>query len=216
MFHSGTILARIIVIFNVRLKIGYVPILLPVLRQNMLMYVRHQNALNRLRASIMNRQNRQTFFITLCAMALSLPSLAQTPDSQKDTSTTDNTLICGPLIYGDWVTTDGVSRVNIHDCENDKICGEISFLSDPTVLDRLNADPALRDRQILGSNLLSEFSTSKKNKYKGKIYNPEDGKTYKSNIKLDLDNRLKVKGCLGPFCKTQYWNRPENCSSLNG
>ena len=125
-------------------------------------------------------------------------------------------LKCGPLIYGDWVTDDGESIVTIDDCAHSKICGTISFLSDPDTLDGNNTNPALRDRKLLGSTLLSEFSAGRDNNYKGKMYNPVNGKTYKSKLKLTETASLKVKGCVGPFCETQLWVRPNECPKFGG
>jgi len=123
-------------------------------------------------------------------------------------------LKCGPLVYGDWVTDDRESIVTIDDCAQSKICGTISFLSDPDTLDENNTNPALRGRKLIGVHLLSEFSAGRDNNYKGKIYNPVNGKTYKSKLKLNETASLKVKGCVGPFCETQLWVRPNECQKL--
>ena len=125
-------------------------------------------------------------------------------------------LKCRPNIYGDWVTDDGVSLVTINACDQNEICGTLSFLSDPDTLDGNNANPALRSRKLLGSNLLSEFSEGRDNNYKGRIYNPANGKTYKSKLKLTETASLKVKGCVGPFCETQLWVRPSECPKFGG
>lgn len=40
----------------------------------------------------------------------------------------------------------------------------------------------------------------------GKILQPSTGKVY--NSKMDLNgNTLRVRGCVGPFCKSQTWAR---------
>ena len=43
----------------------------------------------------------------------------------------------------------------------------------------------------------------------GRIYNPEDGKTYKCKLTLQDDGTLKVRGYVGMsiFGKTQIWRR---------
>ena len=43
----------------------------------------------------------------------------------------------------------------------------------------------------------------------GRIYNPEDGKTYKCKLTLQDDGTLKVRGYVGLsiFGKTQIWRR---------
>ena len=56
--------------------------------------------------------------------------------------------------------------------------------------------------------MLDGFEKSGDKWKKGRIYNPEDGKSYKSSIRLDDDpNVLKVKGCIAFFCQSQYWTR---------
>jgi len=63
-----------------------------------------------------------------------------------------------------------------------------------------------------GPRILSEFRAKSKNKYKGRIFNPRNGKSYKSIIKVSEMGDLKVKGCLGPVCETKIWMRPEICN----
>ena len=41
----------------------------------------------------------------------------------------------------------------------------------------------------------------------GKIYNPENGKTYRSVLKPAGPDTLKVSGCVFIFCETQTWKR---------
>lgn len=39
----------------------------------------------------------------------------------------------------------------------------------------------------------------------GKLLNPEDGRTYRGSVKRTGRNTLQLKGCAGPFCRTQTW-----------
>ena len=41
--------------------------------------------------------------------------------------------------------------------------------------------------------------------WRGAIYDPKRGKTYRSELKRRDANTLEVKGCIGPFCQTQVW-----------
>jgi hypothetical protein len=41
----------------------------------------------------------------------------------------------------------------------------------------------------------------------GRICNPEDGRSYASNIALLNPNTLEVNGCVLLFCKRQVWRR---------
>lgn len=114
-------------------------------------------------------------------------------------------------ILGSWKTDSGSAIVDISFCEPNSPCGEITWV-DPngaSVVDRNNPDDSLKTRPLVGVMMLWGFE-AKGDKWKGgKIYNPKDGKTYKSKISLNDDGRLKVKGCVGPICKTQLWTRVE-------
>ena len=116
---------------------------------------------------------------------------------------------------GMWLTDSGKSHVKIEAC-GDKLCGEIVWLKEPNntdgsaKLDINNENEAMRSRPILGLKLLSNFTGKGPGKWDGgKIYNPEDGKTYNSKLKEAGSNALKVSGCVFIFCKTQNWTRVE-------
>ncbi len=72
--------------------------------------------------------------------------------------------------------------------------------------DQNNPNPALRNRPVQGITLLSNF-VADGDSWRGQIYDPRKGKTYKSFVKLNPNGTLSVKGCLGPFCQTQTWTR---------
>jgi len=114
-------------------------------------------------------------------------------------------------IVGSWMTDTRSAIVDISFCEPESPCGEITWV-DPngaSVVDRNNPDESLQERPLVGVMMLWGFK-AKGDKWKGgKIYNPKDGKTYKSKVSLNDDGTLKVKGCVGPICKTQTWTRAE-------
>tara|TARA_B100001123_G_scaffold99228_1_gene114504 strand:- start:999 stop:1484 length:486 start_codon:yes stop_codon:yes gene_type:complete len=94
------------------------------------------------------------------------------------------------------------------ECE-DKICGTIEHIfveegKDPKlVLDENNKDKELRSRTLIGSDILYEIDKKPDSKrtFIGKIYNPEEGKSYKSKIR-QLDNgNLEIKGCFAVVCR---------------
>jgi uncharacterized protein (DUF2147 family) len=113
-----------------------------------------------------------------------------------------------PLEGTTWRTQSGAGTVRIEQC-GALTCGRI-LTGTPkpgeTGLDFRNPNPALRARALIGANILSNFVRQPDDSYKrGTIYNPEDGKTYRSEFKLKPDGKLEVKGCVGPFCQTQIW-----------
>ncbi|WP_184004414.1 DUF2147 domain-containing protein [Stakelama sediminis] len=110
-------------------------------------------------------------------------------------------------VTGKWKTEDGKAIVTIGHCGS-QICGKITQIlkSDrgPNPKDTNNPDPKLRDRPLEGLMILTGFSEDG-DEWKGRIYSPEEGKTYRSILERDGQNGLKVKGCIAFFCKTQHW-----------
>lgn len=114
---------------------------------------------------------------------------------------------------GLWETEGGRSRVLIESCDSG-LCGRLVWLKDPVnsdgtdVLDTKNADEGLRNRPVLGIELLSGFAEAGRGRWTGgRIYNPEDGKTYSSRLVLRDDGTLRVRGCVLFICKSQIWVR---------
>ena len=112
-------------------------------------------------------------------------------------------------ITGQWLTVEKDSLVEIAPC-GPAICGRIARILAPTPkgppTDTNNPNPALRNRPIQGLTILSGF-TDKGTSWEGSIYDPRSGRTYRSLLKLQPDGRLQVKGCFGPFCRSQLWGR---------
>ena len=114
-------------------------------------------------------------------------------------------------IFGFWLTSGSV--VKIENCNN-QVCGKIItiFVDDEvdpkSILDDNNKNKSLRDRMLIGIDLLSEFEINDQDQktFKGgKIYDPRSGNTYKSNLYLDQSGILKVEGCLAFICDGEEW-----------
>lgn len=110
-------------------------------------------------------------------------------------------------INGRWITDDGSAVVTVAQCGG-QICGRITTVlkaapGAPKV-DAGNPDPALRTRPIVGLPILTSF-VDKGDDWRGRIYDPRNGKTYKSIVKRNADGTLKVQGCIAFFCQTQVW-----------
>ena len=113
-------------------------------------------------------------------------------------------------VEGRWVTEEGDAIVTVAPCGKN-LCGTISrFLVTPPEgagqRDVNNPDPKLRTRRILGLPVLSGF-TEDGDEWRGRIYDPKSGKSYRSVLRRRNANTLEVKGCIGPFCQTQVWRR---------
>lgn len=71
-------------------------------------------------------------------------------------------------------------------------------------VDSKNPDPAQRTRAIEGIRILTGL-TAAADRWKGRIYDPESGRTYRAEL-TRAGGTLKLKGCLfGPLCRTQEW-----------
>ena len=106
---------------------------------------------------------------------------------------------------GTWLTETGTSRVRIAPCGGG-FCGTI--VSAPGKgLDAKNPDPSLRERSVVGIQILSAPQADGAG-FSGTLYNPNDGKTYSGSLKLTGPNTLEVAGCvMSVFCKRQTWTR---------
>ncbi len=131
-----------------------------------------------------------------------------TPALFLATTLISTTALAKPLEGTVWRTASGSGTIKIEACGG-KTCGRIltgASKAGETGLDFRNPSPALRTRTLVGLNILSGFTRQPDFSYKGgTIYNPEDGKSYRSEFKLKRDGNLEVKGCVGPFCQTQIW-----------
>lgn len=119
-------------------------------------------------------------------------------------------LWAGAPIEGRWVTAEKDAVITIGDCGR-KLCGRISkFLVPPPQgadqRDVNNRNPDLRSRKLLGMPVLTGF-VEEDDLWRGRIYDPKNGKTYRSVIRRINATTLEVKGCIGPFCQTQTWKR---------
>lgn len=122
----------------------------------------------------------------------------------------------GDEILGIWMTDEGKAKIEIYK-EGDKYSGKIVWLKEPRneqgvlKLDKENSDKTLRSRQILGINLVSGFTFDGDDRWEGgDIYDPENGKTYSSYMKLKR-GKLEVRGYVGisMFGRTVVWTKSQ-------
>ncbi len=113
-------------------------------------------------------------------------------------------------IHGNWVTQDRDAIVKISKC-GDTVCGRIhKYLVTPpngvNQKDTNNPNKKLRNRKLLGIAILTGFKPDGKI-WRGKVYDPKSGKTYRSEVSLTSQTKLKMKGCIAFFCQGQNWTR---------
>ncbi|WP_298335433.1 DUF2147 domain-containing protein [uncultured Erythrobacter sp.] len=113
-------------------------------------------------------------------------------------------------ITGRWVTEDRDAVVEIKRCGS-VTCGRIAqFLVEPPdgadQRDINNPEARLRTRKLLGLPILTQFREDD-DLWRGRIYDPNSGKSYRSVIRRMGTNTIEVRGCIGPFCQAQTWRR---------
>ncbi len=110
-------------------------------------------------------------------------------------------------IVGRYVTEDGSGVIEIARC-GASVCGRLVRIlkSEPGApkTDVNNSDAALRSRPILGLPILTGFTDAGKD-WRGRIYDPRNGKSYKSIVSREANGTLKVQGCIAFLCQTQVW-----------
>ncbi|MFK7890944.1 MAG: DUF2147 domain-containing protein [Granulosicoccus sp.] len=116
---------------------------------------------------------------------------------------------------GYWTTSNMTSVVKTERCE-ESLCGKIVWLWDVAVKgkdmrDVENAAEARKNQPLVGLPLFSRFK-KEGDAWRGRIYNPEDGRTYRATVSLRSTDILRLKGCWGPFCLTRYWRRLSSIS----
>jgi uncharacterized protein (DUF2147 family) len=142
------------------------------------------------RARIGRRMEQAVRPVLLAAIAAALaaPALAQAQDPT-----------------GTWLTASGDTRVRIARCGG-AYCGTI--VSSTYRKDTNNADPAKRDRDIVGVQIIWDLRPGSDG-FSGQLYNPQDGRTYAGKLKLTGPGSLNLSGCVlgGLFCRSQTWTR---------
>ena len=110
-------------------------------------------------------------------------------------------------ILGVWKTEGNDAEILIYKCSV-KYCGKIVWSRDPNypadskagtpgtpILDHNNPNLKLRKSPLVGLQILYDFMFAGDNVWTGgKIYNPDNGKTYSGKMTLVSPNRLNVRG----------------------
>jgi uncharacterized protein (DUF2147 family) len=125
-----------------------------------------------------------------------------------------NVSVANDVIEGVWIVEDGDGLIEFQ-LQDDRLIGVIvGSVSDPehakpARYDDLNPDPGLRERPLLGLAIVTNLVSSGSDEWKGQIYDPNTGKTYKCTITLVSADTLKIRGYIGfsLLGQTRIWTR---------
>lgn len=106
---------------------------------------------------------------------------------------------------GVWLAQDG-AHVRVSNC-GEALCATVVAPRpgvDPDTgapwTDRHNPDPALRDRSIVGVQVLYDMAPDGPGRWSGTLYNSDDGHTYSGHL-LELNERtIRIEGCALVIC----------------
>ncbi len=96
---------------------------------------------------------------------------------------------------GTWLRDNGNSRVRVAPC-GDSLCGTIVWLKDA------------EGPSKVGQRVFFDMKPDGANKWSGKAFNPEDGKTYSGTMSLS-GSSLTTAGCVlgGMICRSVNWRK---------
>ena len=160
-----------------------------------------------------------TLWMFLAAAATGLgagsaPAAAQQePDQQPAAEQQDTEQQQAP--FGVWMPEDKESKVEIFPC-GDAMCGRVAWMLDglddegKPLTDIYNPNPALRSSPVLGLIIMTDIRpTEEDNVWQGRVYNPQDGRTYDFWLTKKSDSQITIQGCglYNLICQTHTWDR---------
>lgn len=118
-------------------------------------------------------------------------------------------------IFGDWKTIDdktGEAKSIVRVYEKDgKVFGKIVEILNEAKKEAkcVKCEGEDNNAPILGLNIIKNMKKDGEYYKKGTIVDPQNGKLYKLRLALAEDNvdKLQVRGYIGFFFSTQYWER---------
>jgi len=127
------------------------------------------------------------------------------------------TTALGATPVGRWYADGGAAQVELRACAR-ALCGEVVWLRSPfdengcLMRDRWNPDPALRERTVVGLEIVRDLlpATDSVGAWTGgTIYDPGSGRTYRASLALDGNDRALLRGYVGlPIIgRTTTWVR---------
>lgn len=117
-------------------------------------------------------------------------------------------------ILGKWVNPTGEGQIEIYK-KGDKYFGKLVWIKEPNgangkpKTDEKNPNESLRNKPILGLEILKNFQFDDGKWEDGTIYDPKSGKTYSCKLTLKDQNLLNIRGYIGVSLigRTEVWKR---------
>ena len=109
--------------------------------------------------------------------------------------------------FGVWENPDNKSHVQMFKC-GEGLCAKIVKAVDAQKTDDKNPKPELRNRPVVGLQIMTGAKKTGPSQWKGNLYNRADGGTYSGTITVKSKTALDLQGCTAVvLCKTVTWSR---------
>jgi uncharacterized protein (DUF2147 family) len=104
---------------------------------------------------------------------------------------------------GLWLATDG-TKIRVSPCGRN-LCGFIVQVNFDTATgrpstDKNNADPAKRNRPLVGAEVLISMHHEDPARWSGQLYNVKDGQSYSGNLIETGPSSIRIEGCWLGIC----------------
>jgi uncharacterized protein (DUF2147 family) len=133
------------------------------------------------------------------ALALALAMTAPLPASAQPVSSVPQL-----PAQGTWVNPYNSVKVETGDC-GDNLCGWVVWATP-------EAEQEARDggvQKLVSTELLQNYRQIGANRWQGRVFVPDMGRSFASTITLEDPGTLKISGCIlgGLICKSQLWRK---------
>lgn len=117
-------------------------------------------------------------------------------------------------ILGKWINPSGEGQIEIYK-KGDKYFGKLVWIKEPNdesgkpKTDVKNPNTSLRNKPLLGLEILKDFVFEDKKWTDGNIYDPKTGKTYSCTMTIKENGQLNIRGYIGISLigRSESWKR---------
>lgn len=107
-------------------------------------------------------------------------------------------------IEGFWMSEKEKTKIQFYKAPDGTYAAKLAWFTPPkgedmrTKVDKHNPNEALRNRPLLGSDILYGLRPAGKNEYeKGKAYDPSSGKNYDCKVTVHSPQKMTMRGFIG-------------------
>lgn len=117
-------------------------------------------------------------------------------------------------ILGKWLNASGEGQIEIYK-KGEKYFGKLAWLKNPNddrgkpKMDEKNPTASLKNKSLLGLEILKNFDFDEDEWTDGTIYDPKTGKTYSCNMSIKSNGQLNIRGYVGISIigRSESWKR---------